>query len=39
LDQIGLSVIGNTPTEFAALLKRSIELYSQAAKLAGVRPE
>ena len=39
LDQIGLSVIGNTPTEFAALLKRSIELYSQAAKLAGVKPE
>ena len=39
LDQIGLTVIGNTPTEFAALLKRSIELYSQAAKLAGVKPE
>jgi tripartite-type tricarboxylate transporter receptor subunit TctC len=39
LDQIGLTVIGNSPAEFAALLKRSIELYSQAAKLAGVKPE
>lgn len=39
LDQIGLTVIGNTPEEFASMLKRSIELYGQAAKLAGVRPE
>ena len=39
MDQIGLTVIGNTPEEFAALLKRSIELYGQAAKLAGVKPE
>lgn len=39
LDQIGLTVIGNSPAEFATLLKRSIELYSQAAKLAGVKPE
>ena len=39
MDQIGLTVIGNSPEEFAALLKRSIELYGQAAKLAGVRPE
>lgn len=39
LDQIGLTVIGNTPAEFAALLKRSIELYGVAAKLAGVKPE
>jgi tripartite-type tricarboxylate transporter receptor subunit TctC len=39
LDQIGLTVIANTPAEFTALLKRSIELYSMAAKLAGVKPE
>ena len=39
LDQIGLTVIGNTPEEFASMLKRSIELYGQAAKLAGVKPE
>jgi tripartite-type tricarboxylate transporter receptor subunit TctC len=39
LDQIGLTVIGNSPAEFAAMLKRSIELYGQAAKLAGVKPE
>ena len=39
MDQIGLTVIGNTPEEFAAMLKRSIELYGQAAKLAGVKPE
>ena len=39
LDQIGLTVIANTPEEFGALLARSIELYRQAAKLAGVKPE
>ena len=39
LDQIGLTIIGNTPEEFASMLKRSIELYGQAAKLAGVKPE
>ena len=39
LDQIGLTVIANTPEEFSALLARSIELYRQAAKLAGVKPE
>jgi len=39
LDQIGLTVIANTPEEFSTLLARSIELYRQAAKLAGVKPE
>jgi len=39
LEAAGLVVSPGTPEQFAALLARSMELYAQAVKIAGVRPE
>jgi tripartite-type tricarboxylate transporter receptor subunit TctC len=39
LENQGLFVVAGSPEHLAALLKRSLELYGQAAKLAGVKPE
>lgn len=39
LEEMGLVVIGSTPGEFAAMIKRGFEVYGQAARAAGVRPE
>jgi tripartite-type tricarboxylate transporter receptor subunit TctC len=39
LEQSGLAVIAGTPEQFADLLKRSIDLYGKAVKIAGVKPE
>ena len=38
-DEAAFAVIGNTPAEFAAMLKRNFEVYGRAAKAAGVKPE
>jgi len=38
-DESGMFVIGNTPEQFAASIKRGYEVYGEAAKAAGVRPE
>ena len=39
LEEVGMSVIGNTPEEFALLMKRGFDVYGRAVKLAGVEPE
>jgi len=39
LEEMGLVVIGSTPAEFAAILKKGYEIYGQAAKAAGIKPE
>ncbi|OGA26489.1 MAG: hypothetical protein A3I01_10010 [Betaproteobacteria bacterium RIFCSPLOWO2_02_FULL_65_24] len=39
LEAQGLNVVAGSPEHLARLLKRSLELYGQAAKLAGVKPE
>ena len=39
LEEAGMSAIGNTPEQFAALIKRGFEVYGRAVKLAGVEPE
>ncbi len=39
LEQSGLTVVPGSPEQFAALLKRSMELYEQAVRIAGVKPE
>jgi tripartite-type tricarboxylate transporter receptor subunit TctC len=39
LEAAGLVVSPGTPEEFAALLKRSLLLYAEAVKIAGVKPE
>lgn len=39
LHAAGMEVFGNTPQEFAALIKRGIELYRKMVPLAGIKPE
>jgi tripartite-type tricarboxylate transporter receptor subunit TctC len=39
LHAAGMEVFGNTPEEFAALIKRGIELYRKMVPLAGIKPE
>ena len=39
LDETGLAVIGSSPTEFAALIKRGFEVYGKAFALSGIKPE
>ncbi|MFM9972383.1 MAG: Bug family tripartite tricarboxylate transporter substrate binding protein [Burkholderiales bacterium] len=39
LEAAGMSVIGNTPEQFAALIRHGFEVYGRAVKLAGVEPE
>lgn len=39
LEEMGLVVIGSTPAEIAAILKKGYETYGQAAKAAGIKPE
>ena len=39
LDEAGLAVIGSTPAEFAALIKRGFEVYGKAFALSGIKPE
>ena len=38
-DESAMFVIGNTPEQFAASIKRGYEVYGEAAKAAGVKPE
>jgi tripartite-type tricarboxylate transporter receptor subunit TctC len=38
-DRDGLTPIGNSPAEFAAMVKSAIEGYAQAIKAAGFKPE
>jgi tripartite-type tricarboxylate transporter receptor subunit TctC len=38
LEEMRLVVIGSTPAEFAAIVKRGFEVDGQAAKAAGVKP-
>ena len=39
LDDGALSVIGGSPEDFAALIKRGFEIYGKIVKAAGLRPE
>lgn len=39
LHAAGMEVFGNTPEEFAALIKRDIELYRKMVPIAGIKPE
>lgn len=39
LEEAGMSVIGNNPEQFAALIRRGFDVYGRAVKLAGVEPE
>jgi tripartite-type tricarboxylate transporter receptor subunit TctC len=39
LEEAGMSIIGNTPEQFAALIRRGFDVYGRAVKLAGVEPE
>ena len=39
LDEAGQAVIGNTPVEFAAQIKRGYEVYGKAFALTGITPE
>jgi tripartite-type tricarboxylate transporter receptor subunit TctC len=39
LETAGLAVVPGSPEQFSALLRRSLELYAQAVKIAGVKPE
>jgi len=39
LEESGMALIGNTPEQFAALIKRGFDVYGRAVKLAGVVPE
>jgi tripartite-type tricarboxylate transporter receptor subunit TctC len=39
MEELTISIIGNTPEEFAALIKRGIEISGTAAKAAGLKPE
>jgi tripartite-type tricarboxylate transporter receptor subunit TctC len=38
-EEAAMFVIGNTPEQFAAAIRRGHEVYGQAAKAAGIRPE
>ncbi len=39
LEGMGLNVIGNTPEQFAALIRSGIEQYGRIVKSAGIQPE
>lgn len=39
LHAAGMEVFGNTPDEFAVLIKRGIELYRKMVPIAGIKPE
>mgnify|MGYP003348422073 CR=1 FL=1 len=39
VDEMGIAVIGNSPAEFAALIKRGFEVYGKAFALSGIKPE
>ena len=39
LDEGAFAVIGNTPEEFAAMMKSGFEVYGKAIKAAGLKPE
>ena len=39
LDSVGFVSVGGTPEDLAALHRKGIEVYAQAAKLAGLKPE
>jgi tripartite-type tricarboxylate transporter receptor subunit TctC len=39
LDQISYTVVGNTPEQFAAMVKRDYEVWRNAIKAAGLKPE
>lgn len=39
LVDLGLEPVGNTPEQFAAIIRREIQQYAQAVKRAGIQPE
>jgi len=39
LEDAGIAVIGNSPAEFAALIRRGFEVYGKAFTLSGIKPE
>ncbi|MFM9971414.1 MAG: Bug family tripartite tricarboxylate transporter substrate binding protein [Burkholderiales bacterium] len=39
LEESGVAVIGNSPVEFATLIKRGYEVYGKAFALSGIKPE
>ena len=39
LNELGLKVIGNTPEEFAAMIRTGIDQYGRLVKAAGLKPE
>ncbi len=39
LEEMGLVVIGSTPTEFSSMLRKGYEVYGRAARAAGIKPE
>ncbi len=39
LEEMGLVVIGSTPTEFSSMLQKGYEVYGRAARAAGIKPE
>ena len=39
VDDAGIAIIGNSPAEFAALIKRGFEVYGKAFALSGIKPE
>jgi tripartite-type tricarboxylate transporter receptor subunit TctC len=39
LEETGLAIMGDTPEQFAALLKSGIEEYGRIIKTAGIQPE
>ena len=38
-EEQALTVIGNTPEQFAAMMKSSFQVYQKAIKVAGLKPE
>jgi tripartite-type tricarboxylate transporter receptor subunit TctC len=38
-EDAGFAIIGNTPEEFAAMVRRDIETTEQVIKAAGIKPE
>ena len=39
LEISGMTVVTNTPKEFAEVLRRGIETFGRAVKIAGIQPE
>jgi tripartite-type tricarboxylate transporter receptor subunit TctC len=39
LDESGFAIVGSTPEQFAAELKKGLEVYGKIVKLVGLKPE